>query len=191
MSTGVLRRTCRRVGLDRNPMRRREDRVQTVVAATLTVLFLVIVPVLAIVFGGWIYRTEAVAVQARTAQLSRVEATVTEVGKTPLYAPVTPAKVTWRDAGDVIHNGEYPSTTMVRPGETVTIWLDRSGAIVPAPSDTKAASKAVLLTSGVLLGVLVVFAAAYYGLRGGLDRRRLRQWESDWVIADLSWGNHA
>ncbi|WP_330231252.1 hypothetical protein OHA40_01405 [Nocardia sp. NBC_00508] len=192
MSTGsvsMYRRTCRRVGLDRNPLRRREDRVQAGVAALLALVFLIVVPVLAVTVGGGVYRVETAAVQAETARLHQVDATVIETGKAPLYAPVVPARVSWKDAEGVTHTSDYQSTTVVEPGSTVSIWLNEDGAVVEPPSATQAASKAVLLTSGALLGVSVVFAGTYWLLRRGLDRRRLRQWESEWVAADLTWGH--
>ncbi|MGW4327986.1 Rv1733c family protein [Nocardia sp. NPDC004573] len=192
MSTGsvnMYHRTCRRVGLDRNPLRRREDRVQTGVAVLLALVFLIVVPVLAVTVGGRVYRTETAAVRAETARLHQVDATVVETGKAPLYAPVVPARVSWKDADGVAHTGDYQSTTVVEPGSTVPIWLNERGAIVEPPSPSRPASKAVMLTAGAMLGVSVVFAGSYLLVRRGLDRRRLRRWESEWIAADLTWGH--
>ncbi|MGQ4601219.1 Rv1733c family protein [Nocardia sp. R6R-6] len=192
MSTGsvsIYRRTCRRVGLDRNPLRRRADRVQTGVAALLALVFLIIVPVLAVIVGGGVYRMETAAVQAETARLHRVDATVIEAGRAPLYAPVIPARVSWKDAAGGTHTGDYQSTTVVQPGSTVSIWLNDGGSIVEPPSSTRAVSKAVLLTSAALVGVAVVHGGSYWLVRRRLDRRRLRQWETEWVAADLTWGH--
>ncbi|MEU2178609.1 MULTISPECIES: Rv1733c family protein [Nocardia] len=192
MSTGsvnMYHRTCRRVGLDRNPLRRREDRVQTGVAVLLALVFLIVVPVLAVTVGGRVYRTETAAVQAETARLRQVDATVVETGKAPLYAPVVPARVSWKDADGVAHTGDYQSTTVVEPGSTVPIWLNERGAIVEPPSASQPASKAVMLTAGAVLGVSVVFAGSYLLVRRGLDRRRLRRWETEWIAADLTWGH--
>ncbi|WP_406275419.1 hypothetical protein OH799_03085 [Nocardia sp. NBC_00881] len=193
MSTGsvnMYRRTCRRVGLDRNPLRRKEDRLQAGVAMFLALVFVLVVPVLAMTVGGRVYRTETAAVQARTAQLHQVDATVIETGKAPLYAPIMPARVSWKDTDGVTHTGDYQSTTVVEPGSTVSIWSNEGGTIVEPPSSTQAASKAVLLTSGAALGVFVVLTGGYFLLRRGLDRRRLHKWESEWTAADLSWGSH-
>lgn len=192
MSTGsvsIYRRTCRRVGLDRNPLRRKEDRLQTGAAALLALVFLIVVPVLAATVGGTVYRVETAAVQAETARLHQVDATVIETGKAPLYAPVIPARVSWKDAEGVTHTADYQSTTVVEPGSTVPIWLNEGGAIVEPPSSTQAASKAVLLTAGALLGVAAVLGGSYWVLRRSLDRRRLQRWESEWVAADPTWGH--
>ncbi|MFI6169553.1 hypothetical protein ACIBCN_22415 [Nocardia sp. NPDC051052] len=190
-SVNMYRRTCRRVGLDRNPMRRREDRVQTMVAAALALVFLIIVPVLVLVVGVRVYHTETAVVQAKTAQLHQVDATVTETGKAPLYAPIMPTKVQWKDADGVAHLADYQSTTVVQPGQSVTIWLNGADKIVEPPSQTQALSKAVLLTSGALLGVLIMVGACYFALRRSLDRKRLRMWEMEWATADLRWGSHS
>ncbi|MEV6559914.1 hypothetical protein AB0M22_29630 [Nocardia sp. NPDC051756] len=190
-SVNMYRRTCRRVGLDRNPMRRREDRVQTLVAATLALVFLIVVPLLVLTVGVSVYHTETAVVQAKTAQLHQVDATVTETGKAPLYAPIMPAKVQWKDADGVVHTEDYQSTTLVQPGQTVTIWLNGADKIVEPPSGTQALSKAVLLTGGALLGATIVVAGCYFALRRSLDRRRLRMWEMEWATADLRWGSHS
>ncbi|WP_405163775.1 hypothetical protein OG203_01230 [Nocardia sp. NBC_01499] len=190
-SVNMYRRTCRRVGLDRNPMRRREDRVQTMVAAALALVFLILVPLLVMSVGARVYRTETAVVQAKTAQLHQVDATVTETGKAPLYAPIMPAKVQWKDADGVVHTDDYQSTTVVSPGQSVTVWLNGANKIVEPPSSTQALSKAVLLTSGALFGAMLLVVGCYFTLRRSLDRRRLRMWEMEWATADLRWGSHS
>ncbi|WP_040734851.1 Rv1733c family protein [Nocardia tenerifensis] len=172
-------------------MRRREDRVQTLCALGLTLVFLILVPVLVWTVGVGIYRTESAVVRAETAQLHKVEATVTETGKAPLYAPIMPAKVQWKDVDGVVHTEDYQSTTVVQAGQPVTIWLTGANKIVEPPSQTQALSKAVLITSGALFGALVAVLGCYFALRRGLDRRRLRMWEMEWATADLRWGSHS
>ncbi|WP_069160849.1 Rv1733c family protein [Nocardia altamirensis] len=190
-SVSRYRRTCRRVGLDRNPMRRKEDRVQTLVAVALALVFLIILPVLIMSVGTRVYRTESAAVQAETAQLRQIEATVTATGKAPLYAPIMPATVQWKDADGTLHTDDYQSPTVVEPGATVTLWLNGAGRIVEPPSQSKALSKALLLTTGAVFGATVLLAGCYVGLRHTLDQRRLRMWEMEWATADLRWGSHS
>ncbi|WP_239003883.1 Rv1733c family protein [Nocardia panacis] len=188
-SASVLRRTCRRAGFDRNPMRRREDRVQSTCGIVLTLAFLIGATLLVFLVGGSVYAAENRAVQAETAKLHQVSALVIEAGKAPLYSPITPTRVAWRAPDGTERTADYSSTKIVKPGATLTIWLNESGNPVAPPAESRAASKAVLLTSGAVLGVLTVCVAGYLGLRYALDRRRLRQWETEWVTADLLWGN--
>lgn len=186
----IVRRTCRRVGLDRNPMRRREDRLQLAVAAVLTLLFLIIVPLLSIAVGGRIYQSEDRIARAEAAQLHEVDATVLEVGKAPLYAPITPARVQWRDAAGATHTSDYQTVGVVKAGATVQIWLDGSGKVTVPPSSTRALSKAILITTGMVSGIAVVFGCGYALLHRGLDRRRARLWEAEWATVERIWGNH-
>ncbi|WP_433192363.1 Rv1733c family protein [Nocardia sp. CA-107356] len=189
-SPNVVRRTCRRVGLDRNPMRRREDRLQLAVAAVLTVLFLITAPLLSMAVGSRVYQTEDRLARAQAAQLHQVDATVLEVGKAPLYAPITPARVQWKDELGVAHTSDYQSTGVVKVGATVKIWLDGSGKVTEPPSSTRALSKALLITTGLVFAIGVCFGCGYALLRHGLDRRRARLWEAEWATVERMWGNH-
>jgi hypothetical protein len=190
VNANAVRRTCRRVGLDRNPMRRREDRLQSVVGAVLVLLFLIIVPVAAMTIGSRVYQTETRATQAEAAQLHQVDATVLEVGEALIYAPVTPAKVSWLDPDGTTHTSDYQTTGIVEPGGTVSIWLNGAGNVVEPPSATRAISKAVVITTSAVFAALVLFGSSYVLLRHSLDRRRSRQWETEWATFGLTWGNH-
>ncbi|MFQ6392950.1 hypothetical protein ACLMAJ_05835 [Nocardia sp. KC 131] len=171
-------------------MRRKEDRLQSVAGVLLLLLFLVIVPVATMTIGGRVYQTETLAAQAEAAQLHQVEATIVEVDKTPLYAPVTPVKVTWTDPDGRTHTSDYQTSGIAKTGSTVKIWLDSAGRVGHPPSDTRALSKAVLITSGAVLAVLAFCGSCYALLRRALDRRRSRLWESEWATVGLNWGNH-
>ncbi|MET7772123.1 hypothetical protein [Nocardia sp. NPDC005366] len=187
-SVDIVRRTCRRVGLDRNPMRRREDRWQSGVGILLAVLVLVTVPLVAVLIGRPIYDAETRAVQQETARLHRVDATVTEVGKTPLYAPITPVKVSWRDADGTARSGDYHSNVLVEVGAIVPVRLDATGRLVEPPSPARPMSRAVLTCAAVVAATVIACAGGYLVLRCGLDRRRARLWETEWAAAGLTWG---
>ncbi|MBF6210467.1 hypothetical protein IU433_01530 [Nocardia puris] len=185
---GLLRRTCRRAGLDRNPMRRREDRVQSWTALLLVTLFLALIPVVAGTLGTSVYHTETVAAQQRLAELRRIDATVVEVGKAPLYAPITPAKVSWVDEHGNTRVAEHRATSLVREGATVSVWLDDGGRVVEPPAETRPLSRAVVLCAAVVFGAFVMFASVYVLLVAALDRRRSRRWEAEWAAVGTIWG---
>lgn len=188
MTNAALRRTCRRVGLDRNPLRRREDRWQSVIGALLALCVLVCVPLVILGVGVPIHADETRAAHAESARLHRIEATVTEVGTTPLYAPVTPVTVAWTGPDGAPHTGSYHSTVVVKVGATIPIWLDSSDRITEPPSPTRPMGRAVLTSAVVLAGVLIGCAGSYLALRLALDRRRAGRWESEWASAGLTWG---
>ncbi|WP_449583795.1 Rv1733c family protein [Nocardia colli] len=172
-------------------MRRREDRVQSITACVLILLFTIIVPVLAIVFGGHVYRTETDAAQAESAHMRMVKVTAVETATTPLNAFTTQTKVSWRENDGTDRTAEYFSKDYVKPGTSWNIWLDETGHIVAPPEYSSAAGKAVLWTVGAIAGVLVVFLSGFLVLRGRLDRRRLQRWEAEWVGVDRLWGNRS
>jgi len=187
-SVDIVRRTCRRVGLDRNPMRRREDRWQAVVALLLAVAAVAVVPLAVLLIGRPIYDTDIRAVHQETARLHRVDATVTEVGKAPLYAPITPVRVSWRDPDGTEHTGDHHSDVMVKVGAVVPIWLNDTGRPVQPPSPTRPLSRAVLTCGAVVATTVFACAAAYLLVRRGLDRRRVRLWETEWETIGINWG---
>ncbi|WP_054812836.1 Rv1733c family protein [Nocardia arizonensis] len=194
MTTGsidIVRRTCRRVGLDRNPMRRGEDRWQTGIAVLLAVVVLAAVPLVILFVGLPVHAAETRAVQTQTARLHKVDATVTEVGQAPLYAPIIPVKLTWRDADGTVHTGDYHSDIVVKVGATLPIWLDSADRVVEPPASDRALSRAVLTCLAVHGAVLIACVGSYLALRGGLDRRRARLWETEWAKVGLTWGGSA
>jgi hypothetical protein len=163
--------------------------VQTVGAAMLALLVLIAIPLLAITIGGRVYDTESRVTRAQLAELHQVDATVVEVGKTPLYAPITPARVRWTDAQGVAHTSDYQATGIVKAGSAVQVWLDGSGRVTEPPSSSRAMSKAVLITTGAVVAILACCCGCYALLRRGLDRRRARLWEAEWATVDRMWGS--
>ncbi|MEV0355486.1 hypothetical protein AB0H71_05410 [Nocardia sp. NPDC050697] len=181
--TGPLRRTCRRAGLDRNPMRRPEDRVQTVLAALLLLAFLASLPLTALLVAVPVYRAEVAAVAAEQARLRPVTATVLTAEHAPLYAPVSSATVrfTGLDGGE--RTAVHRATGLLQPGASVTVWLNAAGEPVEPPPPAKPLGRAVLLTAGVLLTALTLCASGYLAARLALDRRRSRAWDREWACA--------
>lgn len=180
---GPLRRTCRRAGLDRNPMRRPEDRVQTALAALLLLAFLAAVPLSALLVAVPVYRAEQRAVAAEQATLRPVDATVLTAEHTPLYAPVSSATVRFTGPDGAERTAVHRATGLLQPGAAVTVWLNAAGEPVEPPPPAKPLGRAVLLTGGVLLTALAVCGGGYVGARLALDRRRSRAWDREWARA--------
>jgi hypothetical protein len=71
-----LARLARRWWLDRNPLRRRSDRAETVLLGVLLAVFLAGAPFVAHAAGGWTYASSAREAQAQQAILHCVPATM-------------------------------------------------------------------------------------------------------------------
>lgn len=179
--TGPLTRTCRRVGLDRNPLRRRVDRMQTALGLLLIVAVLAAVPLAVQAVGAPVYRAEVAAAAAAQARLRPVQATVVSAEHAPLYAPVSSATVRWQAADGTERTAEHRATGLLRPGAPVTVWLDDAGEIVEPPPPARPLGRAVLLTAGVVLLALAAGAGGWLTARALLDRRRLRAWDEEWA----------
>ncbi|MFC8046427.1 hypothetical protein [Nocardia sp. NPDC057353] len=180
---GPLRRTCRRAGLDRNPMRRREDRLQTALAALLLLAFLAALPLTALLVALPTYRAEVGAVAAEQAKLRPVPATVLTAEHAPLYAPVSSATVRFTGLDGAERTSVHRATGMLTPGGEVTVWLNAAGEPVEPPPPARPLGRATLLAGGALLAALLVCGGGYLAARAVLDRRRSRAWDREWACA--------
>ncbi|MFC3960830.1 Rv1733c family protein [Nocardia jiangsuensis] len=186
--TGPLRRTCRRAGLDRNPMRRPEDRMQTVLAALLLLAFLASLPLAALLVAGPVYRAEVRAAAAEQAKLHPVRATVLTAEHAPLYAPVSSATVRYTGLDGAERTSVHRATGLLTPGGAVTVWLNAAGEPVEPPPPARPLGRAVLLTAGVLLTALLLCGGGYLALRFVFDRKRSRAWDREWARAPWAGG---
>jgi hypothetical protein len=74
-------------------------------------------------------------------------------------------------------------------GDTVRIWTDRQGRVMPAPLDpAAAATHAVLAGMGAFVAASVLLMMGRYMLLWQLMRRRLADWEREWEAAGQDWG---
>jgi limonene-1,2-epoxide hydrolase len=178
----------RRAGLDRNPMRRREDRIQSAVGPILVVAFLLLAPWAAISVGRLVYGSELRTEHIESAQRHTVTASVIDSGKTAVHSTVRTLKVSWRDGKGTLRTADYQATAR-EVGTTTTIWVDRADrAVLPPRPHTQTVADTVMTGIGVTLAILAALASAYALLRRRLDRSRYRLWDADWEWADINWG---
>lgn len=181
-------RARHRAGLDRNPMRRREDHIQTTVGIILTLVFLVSAPWAALLVGGQVYRSGAATERVQHAQRHPVTATVVDPGKSPGHSTTTTLQVSWQSADGVRHVADYQGVA-TDVGAKTTLWVDRAGNVVREPRrHAETISDAVLAGSGVDLAILGVLLTGQAMLRRRLDRSRYRLWDAGWAWANVKWG---
>ncbi|RAY13227.1 hypothetical protein DPM19_22370 [Actinomadura craniellae] len=180
---GRLGRARRRLGFDRNTLRRRVDRVQWTVAIVLVTIFLAVGPLIATLVAGGVYsdgvRTERAEKQAR----QQVVATVLgpgEVSGSDQYVHQT-VQARWQVAGEP-RTGSIPAWSGAKAGDTRRIWVNDRGdpTLRPRPhsrtvADTAYTAIGVLLATGLPPLVL-------YGLvRHRCDRYRYARWAAEWA----------
>jgi hypothetical protein len=186
-------RIVRGRGLDRNPLRRVTDRIETVVAAVLVAAFLAGAPLAALAVGGWAHAA------AQRAEFSQ-QAVRREVSATLLAGPSSPSTdnsdmVTWADAARwVAPDGRTTTTALTVPVETrslpatMPVWSTLNGQLVPPPLN---GAQVTRLTA--LAAALTVIAAAVILFLSGLtarlllNRHRMAAWDTAWRTTGPNW----
>ena len=192
-----LARLARWLGLDRNPLRRGTDRVESALRLLMILLVVTAVPAAAVAAGRWADHYALHRAQAERAVDHQVTAVLLAdapaVGIPDPYTSVQTAWVParWQPPGQPPRTGEVLALTGAHKGSTVRTWINPSGAVTDPPLDRRfvvgdawLAVMATCLVSWLLLlvtGVLV---------RRGLDRRRLRAWEAEWRASGPLWSGH-
>jgi hypothetical protein len=188
-----LARLIRGWRLDRNPLRRRSDRVETVVLGVLVAAFLAVVPFAAHAAGSWAYATSAREAQAQRAALRQVPATLLQASR-PMtaypaagYAPLG-AAARWRAPdGQVITGIVFPPSGMAA-GSTVQAWIDRAGQLAePPPGPAQLVSRAHLAEEVAVGTLAIVLIAAGRLVRWALNYCRMASWDADWLATRPRW----
>ncbi|MGI8329267.1 Rv1733c family protein [Actinomadura scrupuli] len=177
-----LDRARRRAGLDRNPMRRREDHIQSAVALLLVALYLVAASLAVFPIGSHVYAAGVRAEKTQATERHRVVGTVTDPTATRT------ARVTWREADGTWHTADYQGSKVLTDGRT-RVWVDRSGHLTPQPRrHSQTVTDTGMAAVGVMLMLAISFSIPYYATRRRMDRNRYRRWDADWERAGVRWG---
>ncbi len=126
-----LGRLLRRWRLDRNPLRRRSDRVETVVFGVLLAVFLAAAPFAAHAADGWIYTSSVREAQTQQAALRHVPATLLQAA--PSWnadangATIPAVSARWRAPDGQLRTGPVYVPSGAAAGSTVLVWINSSG----------------------------------------------------------------
>jgi hypothetical protein len=192
-----LARCVRWLGLDRNPLRRRTDRIEAVVRLATLILLLVAVPMVTLAAGR---QADHVALRnAHAQQAADHEVTAFLLQQAPptgIPDPYTSIQMTlvlarWQPPGQPARSGPVPAPAGARAGSTVTVWVDASGAVTSPPTDPRVIVGDVCMAAMVtcLVASLLVLGANALARRA-LDRRRMRAWDAEWRTTGPLWSGH-
>jgi len=94
----------------------------------------------------------------------------------------------WTGPDGRVAQGRVVVTSQHVVGDTVSIWTDRTGRVVPAPTKSSAAS-AVGWTWGVAvtLGGWAVLALLWTAVRAATSRRNAAAWAREWAVVEPNW----
>jgi hypothetical protein len=184
----------RRAGIlwpDGNSLRRRADRIESVIMAGLLAVLLLAVPAAAFAAGS--LADHATRGEARAEQTwHQVTATFTSHG-TPRLEPsasgmsLPSARARWTDGGQV-RTGWVPVDPTAPHAQTAVVWVNAAGAPTGTPAALSALHLAVALAglAGALLAGFLVFLAGVTA-RVALDRKRIVGWERAWQTVGPQW----
>ncbi len=177
-------RLVRRWRLDRNPLRRAADRVETIVLALLVVAFLAGAPFAAAFSSAWARASAQRAELASQASEYQVTAVVLTPPATPKAGAgqhVPQAQARWTAPDGRAVTGEIPVSVSTEVSAKVQIWTTRDGRLSSPPmADTQVAANVVF---GGVVGVLAAVALLALSVavaRWWLDKRRLAAWGAEW-----------
>ena len=187
-----VRRLACRLGLDANPLRRRTDKIATLLAALLLLVFLAGAPLLAIAAYGWAGRVGA-AEQRAERSWREVPAVLLKSVPAPNSFGTGLFGYSWVPARWVAPNGQarsgrIPVEVGIAAGRTVPVWVDAAGRPTDAPlTDRAVQARAATVAAVATLALVVVLAVLAWAGRKLLDRRRLTDWELAWAIVGPKW----
>ena len=183
-------RLRRQLGLDRNPLRRRTDKIAACLAVVLVAVFLIGALMVSVVAVSWVGR--AAAAEQRAARSWRlVPAVVQRAAPAPAASQLNgntwiPAR--WTAPDGQARAGQIPVTVAVAAGQTVRLWVNEAGTPTGPPPNRGAVVVDAVATAAFALVVLasVLLCLARTGL-WVLYRRRLAAWEAAWATVGPQW----
>ncbi len=190
-----LYRTVRGLRPDRNPLRRRVDRVETYLLASLFLASAVGAPFAAQAASQAAYAGALHAQQEQLAARHQVSAVLTapagpSVSGYGLSANV-PAKASWTSSTGVSVSGEVLAPPGSPKGAKVTVWADDAGNLVSPPlEDSQVTGQRDMAAVAAVSGIGVLFLAEAAVVRHVMYRRRMAAWDADWLVTERTWHRH-
>lgn len=176
-----LHRLRRRLGFDRNDLRRGVDRIQWSAGLTLTLLFLVLGTVIAFLAATPVYQEGVRAERQERATRHQVVATVLSPPEADTGGQVSRyvVRVRWTEPDGTTRTEKATAwEAAARPGETRRLWVDSAGRLTEPPRSHGRTVFATACTAigGVLASGLLLLIA-YALVRQHCDRLRAAEWE--------------
>jgi hypothetical protein len=195
--SGSLARLARWLGFDRNPLRRRTDRLEAILRLVMIILVVLAMPAASVAAGRWADHSVLRKVQTQRTINHQVTAVLLrDAPRTGIPDPYTSVETTWVPArwqppGQPPRTGEVLAVAGARKGSTARTWIDPSGAVTGPPLDHRvvAGDVVIAVTATILVSGLLLLATGALARRV-FERRRLRAWEAEWRASGPLWSGH-
>jgi len=185
-------RLARRLGLDKNPLRRRTDRIAACLGAGLLIALLAGAPLLSMAAAHWAGHLGA-AEQRAQRSWRQVSAVLLHGAPAPpafaggLYGG-TWEPASWTAPDGRVRTGKLNITTGLAAGRKIGIWVNQAGVPTGPPLTHRAVMARTVLAAAVapiVLGIVLVFVAGVG--RWVFIRRRLAGWDAAWATVGPHW----
>ena len=166
--------------LGRDPLVRTTDRIQALVLVLAVVVSLLAAPITAAA-GTAVYDSSRhiYAEQAHTRHTVNAMVTDVPASQQILRTGTTTVSARWTAAGTE-HTGTVKAQSTTKTGDPIEIWVDNTGAQVPAPTPTsRAAVEAVTGAVVIWISVAAIAATLSTLTRAICDRIRFTGWQHD------------
>lgn len=191
-----MARVVRGLRPDRNPLRRRVDRIESIILIALVAIFLAAAPLTAMGVGRWAWDGAAAAARSEQAAWHPVTAVLLRGVPRPqdnpygaVYLAQVPARWTARDGA--ARTGEVTAVAGSLTGSKVTIWTSPSGAQTGPPLDhAQIDHQAVFAGLLAVLGLGSFLIVTVLVIRKTLQRRRIAAWDAEWRATGPLWSNY-
>lgn len=167
-----------------DPLRRRTDRLEGLLALGFVLLLVVTVP-LAIWLGTGTGARQTALAEQQARDYRQITATTVADASTqtvasdaiPVSVDTAPAR--WTLDGQA-HTGQVSVDADTPAGAPVTVWVDAAGNLANAPiSDTAATTAGIMVGLFTWVSTALLGASAFLGTRALLNRRRQQQWSAE------------
>lgn len=191
MTQNPFARFARWLGLDRNPLRRRCDRVEALVRLV-AVLGVMVAVVLGVMLGIRAYGNGLKTEAQQRHERHQVTATLIDEVAAPRLSPAGAAvghvRARWQAPDGNVWEGTIDASASKHAGDTVKIWTDERGALAPRPQDRETTVvSAITVGVGVPLAAATLLAMLVAATRAVNQRRAKRAWEAQWTVVEPTW----
>ena len=187
-----LGRKARWIRPDRNPLRRKLDRVEAFIFGGLIVAAAAGAPVAAITVGHWAHMAAARAAQQERESSFQTQAvllanpTATMSGYTVTAAGSALAQ--WATPAGTSRDGVIPVPADSAKGSTLQIWTTAAGNVTSPPlSPSQVASQGSFAATFAAVCTVVACLVAALATRLVANRRRMAAWAADWALKAPVW----
>jgi hypothetical protein len=187
-----FRRHIRGVRPDRNPLRRKSDRLETYILAGSAVAAIAAAPFAAQLASQASRAAAQHTSQAQLASSHEVTALTLQAaaGTTDGYSLQSqfPVQARWTTVTGQTRTGQIMVPPGTTKGATVPVWTNAAGqATNPPLAPGQIAGQADLGAMGAITGVALLFTCEAVIVRRTLNRRRLAAWDADWAVTAPMW----